>query len=121
MITSTRPTLTSESIPGGPQVLTLDGEFDISHAPNVGLRMADMLAECDGDIVVDLRGVCFLDSRMVSTLVSAFRRADQRACKLIVVRPNPRVWRVFEVGGLSETLPSFETLRDALGYLATPA
>jgi anti-sigma B factor antagonist len=121
MIASTRPTLSSESIPGGPHVVTLDGEFDISHAPKIGYRMADVLSECDGDVVVDLRGVCFLDSRMVSTLLKAFKKADQRACKLILVRPNPRVWRVFEVGGLSDTLPSFESLRDALGYLAAPA
>ena len=121
MIASTRPSLSSETIPDGTQVVTLDGEFDISHTPQVGYRMSDILSECDGDVVIDLRGVCFLDSRMVTTLVRALRQADHRDCQLVLVRPNPLVWRVFEVGGMSGMFPSFHDLRDALGHLATAA
>jgi anti-anti-sigma factor len=121
MIASTRPSLSSETIPGGTEIVTLDGEFDISHTPQIGYRMSELLNACEGDIVVDLRGVCFLDSRMVRTLLHAFRQADQRSCELVLVRPNPSVWRVFEVGGLSDMFPSFHDLRDALGHLATAA
>jgi anti-sigma B factor antagonist len=121
MIASIRPSLTTETIPDGPELVTLDGEFDISHTPQIGYRLSDILGQCDGDVVVDLRGVCFLDSRMMRTLSDAFREADQRSCQLVLVRPNPNVWRVFEVGGLSDLFPSFQDLRDALGHLAAAA
>ena len=121
MIASTRPTLSTETLPGGVEVVTLDGEFDISNTPQVGYRMSDILSACEADVVIDLRGVCFLDSKMVRTLVHAFRQADGRSCELVLVRPNPLVWRVFEVGGLSDLFPSFHDLRDALAYLATAA
>lgn len=121
MIASTSPSLYSETIPGGTEIVTLDGEFDISHTPHVGYRMADILGSCDGDVIVDLRGVCFLDSRMVRTLVDAFRQAAHRSCQLVLVRPNPMVWRVFEMSGVDDTFPSFRDLRDAVGHLATPA
>ena len=121
MIASTRPSLTTETTPSGVGVVTLDGEFDISHTPQIGYRLSDILGACEGHIVVDLRGVSFLDSRMVGTLVSAFKKAEHRGCRLALVRPNPHVWRVFEVGGVSEMFLSFNELRDALGHLPAPA
>jgi len=121
MIASARPILSSETLAAGVEVVTLDGEFDISHTPQVGSRLSDILGACEGDVVVDLRGVSFVDSKMVRTLVHAFRQADVRSCELVLVRPNPLVWRVFEVGGLSDMFPSFHALRDALGYLAEAA
>jgi anti-sigma B factor antagonist len=121
MIATSRPTLSSETVHPGVEVVTLDGEFDISHMPQIGYRISDMLNACEGDVIVDLRGVSFLDSKMVGTLVHAFREADLRSCELVLVRPNPLVWRVFEVGGLSDMFPSFQGLREALGHLATAA
>ena len=121
MIATTRPSLSSETIPGGAEIVTLDGEFDISHTPQLGYRMSDILGACEDDVIVDLRGVCFLDSRMVTTLLRAFKQAQGRGCRLLLVRPNPSVWRVFEVGGLSSMFPSFNGLREALAHLAAPA
>lgn len=121
MFATTRPSLSSETIHGGVQLVTLDGEFDISHTPQIGYRLSGILGECEGHVVVDLRGVSFLDSKMVGTLVSAFRQAENRGCRLALVRPNPHVWRVFEVSGLGEMFLSFNELRDALGHLPAPA
>jgi anti-anti-sigma factor len=121
VIASTRPSLSTETLAHGVQVVTLDGEFDIATTPQVGYRLSDVLGECEGDAVLDLRGVSFLDSKMMRTLVHALRQADLRNCQLVLVRPNPMVWRVFEVGGLSEMFPSFQDLRDALGYLVSTA
>ena len=112
MIASTRPSLSTETTSAGVEIVTLDGEFDLSHTPQIGYRMTDIFGECDRDVVIDLRGVCFLDSKMVRTLVHAFKQADARGCRLVLVRPNPMVWRVFEVGGLSEMFPSFDHLRE---------
>jgi anti-anti-sigma factor len=118
MIASTRPSLTTETTPSGVEVITLDGEFDISHTPQIGHRLSDILGGCESHVVIDLRGVSFLDSKMVRTLVFAFRQADLRECELAIVRPNPLVWRVFEVGGVSDVFRSFAHLRDALDHLA---
>ena len=103
------------------QVVTLDGEFDISHTPQIGYRLSDILGACEGHVVVDLRGVSFLDSKMVGTLVHAFRQCERRGCRLALVQPNPHVWRVFEIGGVSEMFLSYHELRDALGHLPAPA
>src|SRR4051795_9993225 len=82
MIASTRPSLSTDTTDVGVEIITLDGEFDLSHTPQIGYRMADILGACDRDVVIDLRGVCFLDSKMVRTLIHAFRQADQRDCQL---------------------------------------
>src|SRR4051794_41790970 len=107
MIPSAPPTLSSEQVAPGVEVVTLDGEFDISHSPRIGYRMTDILSACEGNVVVDLRGVCFLDSKMVRTLLHAFKQAEQRACELVLVRPNPMVWRGVVGGGRRGGVPPF--------------
>jgi anti-sigma B factor antagonist len=113
MLISTRPTLSTEATADGVDILTLDGDFELAHAPEIGHRLTDVLAGCDGNLIVDLRGVSFLDSKTLRLLLIALRHADSVGCRLMLVRPNAHVWRVFEVAGFDRLFPSFETLRAA--------
>jgi anti-anti-sigma factor len=121
MLTLTRPTLSTEVRPEGTEILTLDGEFELARMPSVGHRLNDLLGRCEHDLVLDLRGVSFLDSKMLRFLLTALRQADSRGCRLVLVRPNDHVWRVFQVGGFDSLFASFHDLRDALAGLAAPA
>jgi anti-sigma B factor antagonist len=100
----------------GPAILTLDGEFDRSEGPQFEQRMAEALDSGRTGVVVDLRGVSFLDPTMVLALVRGLRRAEKRngLGSLHLVRPNPVVWRTFVLIGMSAIFPAFPTLRDAL-------
>jgi anti-sigma B factor antagonist len=121
MLISTRPTLSSETTADGVEILTLDGDFELAHAPGIGHRLTDVLTGCEGDLIVDLRGVSFLDSKTLRILLIALRHADSVGCKLVLVRPNAHVWRVFEVAGFDQVFPSCVSLREARASLAARA
>jgi anti-sigma B factor antagonist len=118
MLVATRPTLSTETTPDGVEILTLDGDFELAHARGVGHRLTDLLGKCEGDLIVDLRGVSFLDSKMLRILLIALRHAAGLGCRLLLVRPNPHVWRVFEVGGFERIFTSCGDLHEALASLA---
>ncbi len=100
----------------GPAILTLDGEFDVSDGPQFEQWMGNALDSGATGVVIDLRGVSSLDSTMLRAVVRGLRRAEQRngLGSLQLVRPNPYVWRVFVLTGLSAALPGSRTLGDAL-------
>ena len=118
MLVSTRPTLSTETTPDGAEILTLDGDFELAHTRGIAHRLTDLLGKCERDLVVDLRGVSFLDSKMLRILLIALRHADALGCRLLLVRPNPHVWRVFEVGGFDRIFPSYADLHEAVASLA---
>jgi anti-sigma B factor antagonist len=103
---------------GRTTIVTLDGDFDLANVYAIRQRLSDMLTAAGDDIVIDLRGVHFIDSTMLSTLLAALRRAEARQRRLVLVRPNEDVWRAFAVSGLDEVFTAFDDLTQARVYLA---
>ena len=56
-------------------------------------------------LIVDLRGVSFLDSTGLALLLRHDRKAAMVGGHMIVVKGPPQVQTVFEITGLSERLP----------------
>jgi len=95
----------SDETAEGVTVVTVRGEVDVATAPT----LKDQLASCgergDRYLVVDLRGVPFLDSTGLGVLVGAAKRQRDNGGDLCLVATEPRVVKVFEITGLLEMLP----------------
>jgi anti-anti-sigma factor len=109
-------TVSLETTARDAEILTLDGQFDSSNAAEFERRIADALRAGAPLVVIDLRGVSFIDSTMIQALVNAHRTAEAQAGpgSLCLVRPNPVVWNVCVLCGLGALFPAFPTLSDAL-------
>jgi anti-anti-sigma factor len=85
--------------------LTLRGELDLATAPELEHIVNDRL-DAGSDVVVDLRGLEFMDSSGIRVLVAAHARAARTGTRLIVVRPaaGSAVSKIVEVSGLDEEL-----------------
>jgi anti-anti-sigma factor len=110
-------TVSSQTLSGDTKLVTLNGEFDLGNVAAVRNRLNGLLEFASWDVIVDLRGVSIVDSTMLSTLISASRRAKQNDRRLVLVRPNDSVWRTFMVTGLDNVFPAYGDLREALASL----
>ena len=99
------------------EVLTLDGAFDRSNAAQVESALGDAIDADKPRLVIDLRGVSFLDSAMLRVLIQSLGDTAARGGQLALIRPNATVWRVFVLTGLSHSFHSFGRLDDALASL----
>lgn len=95
----------------------LDGDFDGSNTAEFEQALADALGAGRPRLIVDLRGVSFLDSTMVRVLVRGLGDAVAEGGHLALIRPNATVWRVFVLTGLSQSFPAFGRLDEALTSL----
>jgi anti-anti-sigma factor len=84
-------------------VLRPRGELDIATVP----RLRDAMAERRPEeaMVLDLRGLGFLDTSGLQVVVEVSRRARSEGFELTLVRGDRGVQRVFEIAGLAEMLP----------------
>jgi anti-sigma B factor antagonist len=82
--------------------LELTGELDISSAPVLEEALGRIEAGQPSLLLVDLRGLEFMDSTGLRTLVSANQRARAQDRRLAIVRGPEQVDRIFSVTRLDE-------------------
>jgi anti-sigma B factor antagonist len=82
--------------------LELMGELDISSAPVLEEALGRIEAGQPSLLLVDLRGLEFMDSTGLRTLVSANQRARAQDRRLAIVRGPEQVDRIFSVTRLDE-------------------
>src|SRR6266480_7967691 len=89
--------------PGGAQV-ALAGELDIATAPKLDEEVRRLEAEGRELIVIDLRGLEFMDSSGLRALLAADARARERGARVVIVRGDDRIQRVLKITRLDERL-----------------
>jgi anti-sigma B factor antagonist len=102
----------------GAHVVTLGGELDLHTAPTLRETLSPLAAGGDGDLIVDLSGIAFVDSTAFGVLVGTAKRLRERDSDLVVVTDDPRLRRLLEITGLLGTLRHESTLAGAVERLA---
>lgn len=93
--------------------ITVSGEVDSSSAP-VLRKELDAALDCGAaELVVDLRGVDFLDSAGLAALAGAHRRAGEDGVRLRVLASGRAVMRPMQITGLWQLLGAEQVAPDS--------
>jgi len=89
---------------GGTPVLAMVGDIDIAAEEDWRRQGAEFLDQHPAmrDVVVDMAGVSFLDSRGMAVLIDLHAAALKRGGKLTVRAVPPRVFKALGVAGLDQ-------------------
>jgi anti-anti-sigma factor len=80
-------------------VLVVSGEIDAHSAPVLESRLGSVP---NGDVVLDMSGVAFIDSSGLRVLVTEQQRRAAAGQQFAVVDPSVSVQRLFAMVGLAE-------------------
>jgi anti-anti-sigma factor len=94
--------------------VVLEGELDIATTPRAETELRRLEGENVGVIVLDLRGLTFMDSTGLRLLVAADARAREAGHRLAIVRGPGPVHRVLEITGLHNRLDLVDDPDEAL-------
>jgi anti-anti-sigma factor len=94
-------------------VIELKGEAEMSTVDPLRAALADA-QQGEGPVVVDLRGVTFMDSTALSALLNAQRRLTRAGRKLSLIVVPGAVARILEVTRLDTTFALADTPTEAL-------
>jgi anti-sigma B factor antagonist len=95
--------LTTTDREGGAHV-ALTGELDIASAPKLEEEVRRLESQGRTLIVLDLRGLEFMDSSGLRALLAADSRARERGARLVIVRGDERIQRVRRITRRDERL-----------------
>lgn len=92
----------------GKSVITVRGEVDLYSSPRLREAVTKAAAKGNGDVLVDLKAVPYMDSSGVATLVEAFRAATGQKKQLVLISPSHAVLKVLQLSRLDTVF----TIRD---------
>ena len=95
---------------GSVPVVAVTGEIDVTSAPVLRDALAGQTTAESPRIVVDLRGVTFLDSTALGVLVGAHKQCRERGGELLLAVSEPRIVKIFEITGLTKVFPIVDSL-----------
>lgn len=94
-------TITARS-DGSRVVLEPVGEFDLAARDHAAALLREVEAARPATLVIDLRGLRYIDSSGISVLVNARRRCDQTGRRLLLVPGPPVVQQPLVMCGLQD-------------------
>lgn len=80
-------------------------------------QFADFLAELGPDLILDLAGVTFMDSRALGLIVHHWQEATSAQARFALVGVQYSKSKVMWITGLAQRLPLYDTLEDAMAAL----
>ena len=95
----TEPAFTLKASSVGGRRLDVAGELDLAASSTLRAALAE-LADGDGDVMVDLSAVTFIDSTALRVLVHAHAEMGSAGGRLVVTDPSPVVVRILHLAGL---------------------
>jgi anti-sigma B factor antagonist len=102
------PQLDLETTRIGPHdVIVVTGEIDLASAPRVEAAIADFSGQ---EVVLDLRGVEFMDSAGLKVLLSQRSRLDDSGGTLRLVLGEGAVMRLLELTSVSDAFLISQTI-----------
>ncbi|MFI6598459.1 STAS domain-containing protein [Nonomuraea sp. NPDC050536] len=105
-------TLTS-SATDGMTVVRVDGVLDATTRE----QFADFLASVGPDLILDLSGVTFMDSRALGLIVHTWQTSLTDRKRFALIGVDYARSKVMWITGLADRLPLYDTLDDALEAL----
>ncbi len=94
-------------------VIELEGEVDVYTAPRLKQQIINLLEGGSRDLIVNLSKVEYLDSTALGVLIGGLKRMRELDGNMVLVCPNARIRRVFEITGLDKIFDIFEAEDEA--------
>ncbi len=75
--------------------IVVSGDVDIAGGPILEAALVQRANQ--GQLILDLGGVSFMDSSGLRNLLTASRRARERGAEVVLRNVGPAVWRLLEI------------------------
>jgi anti-sigma B factor antagonist len=80
--------------------VVVSGEVDLYTAPMLERAVESVVKRGEGNLVIDLAAVRFMDSAGLNVLIRAFKPLDAQGRRVVLRSPQESVRRTLELGGI---------------------
>lgn len=96
-------------------IVRIKGELDMHTADDLRQGIEKYLLDDPSlkNMILELKGVGFIDSSGVGVILGRYKTLRQRNGKMGAAALNPAIKRIFEISGMLKIMSVYETLTDA--------
>lgn len=109
--------LTVTELEDGIKKITLQGRMDIDGTQKIDMRLTAVTASESANVIVDLSGVDFMSSIGIGVLVRSANALKQRQGKIVLLNPQPSVFKVLEATQINTIIPIVYDMESARALL----
>jgi anti-anti-sigma factor len=88
----------------GSPLLSVAGELDLASSPMLEAALERAMSNGPGLVIIDLRGLEFMDSTGLGVLIRAHNHAQETGHRLGIVNGSSQVRRLLSLTGVAERL-----------------
>jgi anti-sigma B factor antagonist len=99
------------------QLITVSGALDLAAERRLRSDLSEAAGVTSREVVIDLRGVTFMDSSALAVLVHANQQFQRQGRVIACVTGAGPVQRLLDVTGLSHALLAFDTPEEAAAHV----
>jgi anti-sigma B factor antagonist len=99
---------------GRAAIFTVSGELDLASSPSLEAEFERVLGTDSEQLVLDLRGLEFMDSTGLSIIVKAHQRLTQDGRTLYLIRGPQQVQRLLDLTGVAERIQLVDSPEEIL-------
>ena len=100
---------------GRAAIITVSGELDLASAPSLASEIEQASRSDSALLVLDLRGLEFMDSTGLSVIIKAHQRLSEQGRDLCLIRGPQQVQRLLDLTGVAERLQLVNTPEEIVG------
>lgn len=98
-------------------VIQISGEIDHHTAKELRTKTETALLQMSGkNIIFGFQEVSFMDSSGIGVMIGRYKQIQGLGGRIAIACPNEKITEIIRLSGLSQLLPSFATLEEALSY-----
>ena len=113
-ISADRPLQLDVRRDGEKLVVSAHGCVDVLDAPQLQEQLEELIPQTHQIVVLDLSDVDFIGPDGLDALLEVRKALQPHHAHIRLVHPNPEIRRMLQVTRLSEILPIFDTVEQAL-------
>ncbi|NJN46963.1 MAG: STAS domain-containing protein [Candidatus Competibacteraceae bacterium] len=98
-------------------IVELEGRLVMADAPEARQQLKSIIEQGHGKLIVDLKGVGFMDSSGLSVLISAYKAMRAKQGDMVLLNLSPPVQSLIELTRLQQVFEIFSDESAAIAHL----
>jgi anti-sigma B factor antagonist len=105
---------------GGCDVVDVDGELDLTTAPQLHDTLGAIVADGTDPVVLNLAALRFCDSAGLAVFVRAHNQLKDQGRRFVIAAPQSAVERVLDLSGIAQVIPLAADTTAAVALASRP-
>ena len=89
----------------GAATVVVSGELDLATVESLRNRVQSVVEHSDGDVVLDMSGVRYMDSSGLSVVLEIRDLLERSERRLVIAEPSESVTAILTICGLTDLIP----------------